>query len=349
MHPLFKSRIYLLRYAIVWLQVAAVFCVVLRLRGGIPWRESAEIAFPITLVLGLICLSAWFVARSLPLRLTASWKVFRNVIMAAICASAVLMIFTHVWITLSDRLSPGLEQKFEPFLPVLAGMSWLIYVLALVVSHLWIAMESTQRAEIVLRETELKALKAQINPHFLFNSLNSISALTSTDPAKAREMCIRLSDFLRSSLSLEEKISISLAEELALTSSYLDVEKVRFGQRLRVSQDFDPACADCQVPPLLVQPLVENAIKHGVAMLSNGGEIAIAGHRNGRDLKITVENPFDPNAPVVRKSGFGLVNVRNRLEARYGTAARLEIQVKDLQYRVVLWLPFEDRRSRTQE
>jgi LytS/YehU family sensor histidine kinase len=312
------------------------------------WAESTKVGVPVTILLAVLCLSAWFVVRSLPLRSTPAWKLVQNHTLAAAFASAVVLFFTHVWVVLLNHFSPGLEQRFPQSVPFLAGMCWLTYVLALVVAHLWMAIESTQRTEVVLREAELKALKAQINPHFLFNSLNSISALTSTDPTKAREMCIRLSDFLRSSLRLEERTSIPFEEELALTNSYLDVEKVRFGQRLRVTQNFDPRCAHCHVPPLLVQPLVENAIKHGVAMLSAGGEITITGHRNGQSLKITVENPFDPEAPVVHKSGFGLVNVRNRLDARYGSAAQVEIQVKELQYRVVLSLPCEDGRDRKQ-
>ena len=346
MHPLFTNRLYFASYAAAWLPIAAILTLALALPGKMHLGESAKMAIPITLVLAVLSLSAWFVARTLPLRSTPVWKLIVSQTLAAICASAMTLVFTHVWVVMLSRFSPGLEMRFMPSVPVVAGMSWLAYLLALLFWHLLITMESSQKTELVLRETVLKALKAQINPHFLFNSLNSISALTSTDPAKAREMCIRLSDFLRSSLSLEARNSISFAEELALTSSYLDVEKVRFGERLRVSQDFDPGCADCQVPPLLVQPLVENAIKHGVAMLSQGGEIVMTGHRSGHDLRITVENPFDPEAPIVRKSGFGLVNVRNRLEARYGPAARLEVQVKGLRYRVVLSLPCGDSHGR---
>ncbi len=348
MHPLFRNRQYLLNYCLAWVPLGAMLIFAAALPGRLTLREGVLIGAPVAILLALICLSAWFVARSLPLRSTPGWKKALNHAVAAMFASAMVIVFAHHWVKLLNRFWPGLEERFAPSLPVLAGMSWLIYLLALMISHLFIAMESSQRAEVMSREAELRALKAQINPHFLFNSLNSISALTSTDPLKAREMCIRLSDFLRNSLRLEEKTSIPFEEELALTKSYLDVEKVRFGQRLRIMQDFDPECAGCHVPPLLVQPLVENAIKHGIAMLAEGGEISMTGRRNGQYLKVTVENPFDPDAPVIRKSGFGLVNVRNRLEARYGRAAKLEIQVLEMRYRVVLSLPFEERRAQVQ-
>jgi LytS/YehU family sensor histidine kinase len=117
------------------------------------------------------------------------------------------------------------------------------------------------QALVAARDAELKALKAQINPHFLFNSLNSISALAGIDAARAREMCVRLSDFLRSSLSVGEREAVPLSEELALAHNYLGVEQVRFGGRLRVEQQIAPECESALVPPLLLQPLVENAVK----------------------------------------------------------------------------------------
>jgi LytS/YehU family sensor histidine kinase len=153
-------------------------------------------------------------------------------------------------------------------------------------------------------------------------------------------MCIRLSEFLRNSLRLGERTSIPFGEELALASTYLDVEQVRFGKRLRVVQNFDSACDACEVPPLLVQPLVENAIKHGIASLIDGGEITLAAQVVAGRLRFSVANPFDPDAPSQRKSGFGLVNVRNRLRARYGNLARLDIEAGNGVYRVDLTVPF---------
>jgi LytS/YehU family sensor histidine kinase len=117
------------------------------------------------------------------------------------------------------------------------------------------------------------------------------------------------------------------------------VEQIRFGSRLRVQNDFDAASADCEVPPLLVQPLVENAIKHGIASLADGGEILMSAHVTNQRLRFCIENAFDPDAPAMRKSGFGLVNVRNRLAARYGAAAKLDIEIENNVYKVVMTLP----------
>jgi LytS/YehU family sensor histidine kinase len=214
----------------------------------------------------------------------------------------------------------------------------MIYLLSIALHYVVIEAQTSRRSELLAREAQLKALKAQVNPHFLFNSLNSISALTAIDAARARAMCIRLADFLRISLRLGERGSIPFSEELELTRMYLEVEQVRFGGKLRLVEDVDPACANCEVPALLIQPLVENAVKHGIALLQEGGEITMQGRRDKDTMRFTIENPFDPDAPASR-SGIGLENVRQRLEARFGNAARMEIHVEPRVYRVTLTLP----------
>src|SRR4029077_8388296 len=238
--------------------------------------------------------------RVLPLGPTPVWKLLSNHLLAAgVLGGAVLLAARAVAAEFAN-VFPGLYERFQPAMPVLGFMAILLYLLAIAVHYALLAVRSSRQAEVLAREAELKALKAQINPHFLFNSLHSISALTSLDAARAREMCIRLSDFLRSSLRLGERVTIPFSEELALARNYLDVEQVRFGQILRVAQDIDTGCGDCEVPPLLVQPLVENAIKHGIATLVDGGEIAMTPRRSAEYLRFIIENPFDPESPSTR-------------------------------------------------
>ena len=195
------------------------------------------------------------------------------------------------------------------------------------------------QAGILAREAELKALKAQVNPHFLFNSLNSISALTSSDPAKAREMCILLGDFLRRTLGLGEKSAIPLEEELSLVHSFLAVEKVRFGARIKMDENIDKDAMSVPVPPLLLQPLVENAVVHGIANLVEGGWVRLEVKARDGVLSVIVENTFDPEAPPKRKSGVGLANVRQRLAARYGNQASFEVKANGDLFRVAITLP----------
>ncbi len=346
MHPILKIREIRAGYLMGWVPIGLMMALTLKASSQLDWLELCLVIVPLTLLIALVSLSAWYVCRSLDLKTTPDWKLGGIFLLASMCASTVVVAFGQLFVSLLNHPFPGISARFRPGIPVLSGVVSLVYLLSIVLHYLVLAMESSQKAEILSREAELKALKAQINPHFLFNSLNSISALTSIDPARARQMCIALSDFLRNSLQLGERPSILLGEELALTKSYLEVERVRFGQKLRITQQLADGCADCDVPPLLVQPLVENSIKHGIATLAEGGEIAVLGERWEDQLRVTIENPFDPDAPPGQKTGFGLVGVRSRIKARYGSAGKLEIDVQPARYRVMLSLPWTSNGKR---
>jgi LytS/YehU family sensor histidine kinase len=238
-------------------------------------------------------------------------------------------------------LRPGLAG-------LLFGLGVLLYLLSAGLHYAALAMETSHQAEkraaearTLAREAELQSLRAQLNPHFLFNSLHSISALATLDGARAREMCLRLAEFLRSSLGLGARETIPMGEELALARSYLEVERVRFGDRLRVTTEIAEDCEGCGVPALLLQPLVENAVKHGIAGLVEGGEVRVAARREGGQVTIVLENGFDPEAPARQKIGLGLENVRRRLRLRYGADASFEAGGREGIYRVELRLPCE--------
>lgn len=221
-----------------------------------------------------------------------------------------------------------------------------LYALAAALHYLLMAFEEARRAErnaleleVLAREAELRSLRAQIDPHFLFNALNSISSLTGSNPAAARQMCLELAEFLRESLRVGGVASIPLAEELALTEKYLAVERARFGPRLKVEREISAEAGTCGVPPLVLQPLVENAVRHGVANLVDGGFVRIAARRSGDQLHLTVENPVDPGVAAEPGEGVGLANVRGRLAALYGQEASVEIRRDGDVFRVELVLP----------
>src|SRR6266446_5308463 len=324
MHPLLVSRTNFLLYLAAWIPIGAMLGLVLNMSARLNWAETAAITAPLTLVLAFVCLSPWYSTRFLPLGATPFWKLLSNHLLAAmVLTGAVLLLARGLTASFSGGF-PDLGSRFRQALPVLGAMSILLYLLAIALHYALLAVQSSREAEILAREAELKALKAQINPHLLFNSLHSISALTTIDPAKDRD-------------------TILFSEELALARTYLDVEQVRFGGRLRVLEDIEPGCGDCEVPPLMVQPLVENAIKHGIATLVDGGEISMRARRSSDGMRFVIENPYDPEAPSTHRNGIGLANVRNRLEARYGKAARMEVEVDANRYRVVLSLPFRGR------
>jgi two-component system, LytTR family, sensor histidine kinase AlgZ len=338
-----QSKTRLLAYGAAWIPLGAVLGFVLASAAHLTWLESAAITTPLTIFLFSICLTPGPMCRSLPLIKTPLWRLLGTHIVTAMWMSAIVATLTPFLVRSYAQLFPTLPLRFHAAIPALTGMVFLFYLMSVALHYLMLAVETSQQSEVLAREAELKALKSQINPHFLFNSLNSISALTSLDPAKAREMCIRLSEFLRNSLRLGERASVPFGEELALTSTYLDVEQVRFGARLRITRNFETACNSCEVPPLLLQPLAENAIKHGIASLTEGGEITMNAWISNQQLHFTIENPFDPDAPAQGKSGFGLVNVRRRLQTRYGGAASLDIHVQKPLYRVTLSVPYSGK------
>jgi two-component system sensor histidine kinase AlgZ len=338
-----QSKARLLAYTAAWIPLGAVLGFVLASAAHLTLFESAAITTPLTIFLFAICLSPAPMCRSLPLTKSPLWKLLGTHVVTAMWMSAIVATLAPFLVQSYGQVFPTLPLRFHAAIPALTGMVFLFYLMSVALHYLMLAVESSQQAEILAREAELRALKSQINPHFLFNSLNSISALTSIDPAKAREMCIRLSEFLRNSLRLGERTSVPFGEELALTSTYLDVEQVRFGTRLRVTRNFEGVCDVCDVPPLLLQPLVENAIKHGIASLIEGGEINMSAWVSNQQLYFSIENPFDPEAPAQRKSGFGLVNVRKRLQTRYGSAATLDIHVQKSLYRVALSVPYSGK------
>ena len=242
--------------------------------------------------------------------------------------TGVAFAWHDLWQQLSAGL-PGLAWN-RTMAATVFGLGAILYGLCIVANYLSIAFGRTREletraleGELAARDAELRMLRTQVDPHFLFNSLNSISALTAIDPSGARDMTVRLADFFRSTLGFAADSKIALAEELRLVGHFIAIEQVRFGHRLGFSADVDEQAAQCLVPPLLLQPLVENAIKHGIGQLVEGGEIRLKARRAGSLLLLAIANDIDDQCRPQRGTGLGLDNVRQRLAAAYGHEATL--------------------------
>ncbi len=190
------------------------------------------------------------------------------------------------------------------------------------------ARRNEQRMKAALGEAELRALEAQVNPHFLFNCLNSIRGMISEDPAQAQDMVTRLAHILRYSLRRERPHMVSLASEVEAVSDYLALEAVRFEDRLRVHLSVEETALQRPVPPMLLQMLVENAIKHGVEDLPSGGDLFIRAGLEGDALRIEVENDGRLSAPPADSTQIGLANARERLRILYGELASLQLAAR---------------------
>lgn len=219
------------------------------------------------------------------------------------------------------------------------GLVILTYFLFVSLSNLSEKSAKEARLESLVKETELRMLRSQINPHFLFNSLNSITSLTVTDPEKARIMVIKLSDFMRYALSRKDDQPVTLQSELENLRLYLDIEKVRFGDRLSIEENIDPGCLRALVPVMLLQPLYENAIKHGVYESTEMVIIRTSVGFTEGFIEMNITNNFDPEATPAKGTGTGLLNVTRRLELLYGNRASLITEKEINKFRVKIFLP----------
>ena len=242
------------------------------------------------------------------------------------------LFFAYV---LGRELAAGLELASMPrpmlvsaYLQV-ALLHAAVYWILLLASRAVAYHQRNREREASLTRARLQALKAQVHPHFLFNTLNAISSLMEDDVAAARRMMSRLSDLLRESLSGSGAQEVRLDEELGLLRLYLDIEQQRFQDRLRIDYRIDPGVGDLLVPHLLLQPLAENAIRHGIARDSRAGRLEIAAQRNGERLRLEIvdDGPgLDGRRP---EDGMGLGITRPRLRELYGDSARLELEPAD--------------------
>ena len=204
------------------------------------------------------------------------------------------------------------------------------------IQHQW---KQNVRAEAQAR---LQALQARIRPHFLFNSLNTIASLTQIDPDQAEAAVENLADLFRNNLA-DASHRITLAEELDLTRRYLDIEKLRLGDRLKLRWCVDELPQDAYLPRLILQPLLENAIYHGIEPISSGGTIGIDGHLYDNDIYITISNPLPKTENTAQREGNRIAqdNVRQRLAAIYGDAGRMTVQEGETDYLITLVFPYQ--------
>ncbi|HEV8481096.1 MAG TPA: histidine kinase [Candidatus Eisenbacteria bacterium] len=348
MHPILSRPSWLALYLGAWIPVAALFGLALHYLAHIPAFEAWADANGLCAVLAFVCLAAWYPARAQPIAKAGTPGFLLTHVTAALFSSAMWLVIGRGWVAALERIPgwQGAGARYNALFPGLFLVGILFYALSAAVHYLAAVVAASRLAEqralellVQAREAELRALRAQIDPHFLFNSLNSISALTSSDPASARRMCIELADFLRRTLVLGQRERIPLSEELDLAEGYLRVEQVRFGSRLRVERDVDEPALSAAVPPLLLQPLVENAVRHGIAQRLEGGTIRIEAKCEGARLRVSVSNPRDPDGQSRPGAGVGLRNVAGRLRTLFGADARLDATAGADSYLVRLELP----------
>jgi two-component system, LytTR family, sensor kinase len=293
-----------------------------------------------------IGIGIWYTVRFNSLENYSSKKIMLNHLAGGVLTSAIWILMSYLLIT---SLLNG-DQKYLEFLKssliwrFLIGM--LLYVVFVAVYYVIIYYNSFQEkllreAELnaSVKEAELNALKYQINPHFIFNSLNSISSLTLSNPKRAQEMTIKLSSFMRSTLAKNEKQKNTLREEINNAQLYLDIEKIRFQDKFEFKNEIAPECGEIEVPGMILQPLMENAIKHGVYESLEKVFIKLYCRQEKEYFIITVENNFDPESVPRKGEGIGLKNIRNRLKLIFNQDNLLKVENTEGIFKVILYIP----------
>jgi LytS/YehU family sensor histidine kinase len=220
----------------------------------------------------------------------------------------------------------------------------LFYVVTVLVYYLYLYMEQLNekaaneiRLNRLLRDGELNLLKSQINPHFLFNSMNSVNSLIIRNPEQAQKMLVALSDYLRYAVLSSNRVYSCIADEMENIDRYLFIEQLRFGDRLQYKQEIDPAALTAEIPAMLLQPLFENAIKHGVYESLETVRIVAKITKERQYLNIELSNDFDEEGIAQKKgSGTGLKNIRERLRLMYGTSATIQTKAEKGVFTVML-------------
>lgn len=345
-HPVFQNIKSIIIFFTAWVVIAAIHAIVLYAYYFKNLQCAIVDSLVFILLFSFLALSIWFLVN---FGQPGKQNLF-NILFSHFTSLIVLLL---IWIGLSMLILNSIfsdNQVYKTFLQ--SSIPWrivigtfyyltivLIYYLIVYYRNLNKKLINETRLERLLKETELNMLKSQINPHFLFNSLNSISSLTITNPNKAQEMIIKLSDFLRYSVSGEKDKFILLNKEIENIFRYLEIEKVRFGNKLQYKFNIHNECSEIQIPVMILQPLYENAIKHAVYESSKLITIKTECKINGNMAEIHIQNNFEENTPSRKGNKLGLKNIRERLKLLYHRTDLLNVSIESNIFHVTLLIP----------
>ena len=335
-------RRFLIIFTIFWVVMAGDHILVLHW-FGLPWKAAIIDSLISNSILFLACL---LVMNTLRYYLPRSEQ-YVNIFSLCLLLTIIWLILVKWLLKLSLSGYEDYSEMLGHSLPIRFSISFLLLGCITMISILWYNQQEQKEnetrkadAEKLAKEAELFKLRQQLQPHFLFNSLNSINALIGSRPEEARKMVQQLSDFLRGTIKKEETQWVTLQEEMQYLQLYLDIEKVRFGNRLATVIESDEESKKMKLPALLLQPIVENAIKFG--LYDTTGETVIRLHTEKKDseLVIKVINPYDPETSSPQKgTGFGLKSVRRRLYLLFARTDLLATETKDNNFTTVVRIP----------
>jgi len=296
-------------------------------------------------VLGILGIAVWYVVRYNDPEKSAPVQMLASHVAASVVFTAMWMIASGILVkTMINHLAYGEYLNSQLTVRIIGGL--LCYALIVSIYYIYVYSQHNREKQLKeaewqhqIRQAQLDALKSQINPHFLFNSLNSIASLTLTDSGKAHHMVIALSDFMRYSLRNHQDDLVTLEVELRNIGLYLQIEKIRFGDKLGYHFDIGDGCNTHLIPNLILQPIFENAIKYGVYESSTPVEILLKARKMEDCMEIEVINDFDPESVPRKGEGVGLTNINERLRIIYGSSRLLTAELGDNKFTVKMVIP----------
>ena len=347
-HPILANRVRLIVWWLVWLILALGQSLLFYFAYGSFIKISLVDSLVSLLIYSGIALSLWYPVRFLNSGVTRPMTLVSNLVISGAISVTLWVLITKFIMTTVIPEQNNYQAFWDATFLYRIGTGAFIYCLIILTYYLFVSLSNLSeknakeaKLESLVKEIELKMLRSQINPHFLFNSLNSISSLTITDPEKARDMVVKLSEFMRYALSRKDEQPVSLQSELENLRLYLDIEKVRFGDKLTTEENIENDCLEFKLPVMLLQPLYENAVKHGVYESTESVRIRTQVKIINDYIEITISNNYDPVPSLRRGTGTGLLNVSRRLELFYGNKASVKTSKENGIYTVTLYIPKE--------
>ena len=328
----FSTRRFLFTFSIAWLVLMADHAILLY------WFEfPLKAAIVDSLISNILLLGVCLLVMNTIRYYLPGREQYMNVLIMCIVLTILWQVITKWLLEISIESMPGYEDFLHRSLIIRFSIGLLVLGIVTMMGINWYTWQEQQKAEErkidaekLAREAELFKLRQQLQPHFLFNSLNSINALIGIRPQEARKMVQQLSDFLRGTIKKEETQWVNLLEEIQYLQLYLDIEKVRFGNRLATIIDIDESTQEMKLPALLLQPIVENAIKFGLYDTTGETIIRLETTKVNSELVLRVSNPFDPETSSPKKgTGFGLKSVQRRLYLLFARHDLLHIEAKE--------------------
>lgn len=345
-HPVLFHRNRFIIWWLVWLfLIAAQSLLFYFAYGNFEKNGILDSVFSLVIYSG-IALSFWYPFSSFISCRNTNHSLIANLIFWGIIIITIWIVLTKFFLQVIIQEQNIFEEYWNYTFPYRIGTGVFLYGITVLIYYLFISITNLSeksakeaKLESLVKETELKMLRSQINPHFLFNSLNSISALTVSAPEKARDMVIKLSDFMRYALARKDDLPVSLKSELDSLRLYLDIEKVRFGNKLIIEEQIEESCLEAMIPAMLLQPLYENAVKHGVYESIENVVIKTIATLSDGFLKIEISNNYDLDSSPRKGTGTGLSNVSRRLELFYGAKSLMTYSKENGIFTVIIIIP----------